>query len=166
MRYRLEREEICRYAKGLGILELDGKGYELKTERRIELSQQESWWVQTMIGYLCKNSTFPYRTKRKVPSKILSFGRSNRFQQMKWGRALKKAIQSYDFRPSFSNGARFWLFKINGILFLVVKRRVLHKRHRTPTDKTSGLRFDTEMYPHEFKNLHGNTTWANKMNNC
>jgi hypothetical protein len=38
----LEREEKCQYANGLGILELDGKRYELKTERRIKLSQHES----------------------------------------------------------------------------------------------------------------------------
>jgi hypothetical protein len=29
---------------------------------------------------------------------------------------------------------------------------------------TSGLRFDTAMYPHEYKNLHGNSRWVNKMN--
>jgi hypothetical protein len=34
----LESEGRCRYANGLGILELDGKGSELKTERRIQLS--------------------------------------------------------------------------------------------------------------------------------
>jgi hypothetical protein len=36
-----ERRE-CRYANGLGILELDGKRCELKTERKIELLQNES----------------------------------------------------------------------------------------------------------------------------
>jgi hypothetical protein len=36
-----ERREY-RYANGLGMLELDGKRYELKTERRTELSRHES----------------------------------------------------------------------------------------------------------------------------
>jgi hypothetical protein len=38
----LERDEKRRYVNGLGILELDGKRYALKAERRIELSQHES----------------------------------------------------------------------------------------------------------------------------
>jgi hypothetical protein len=38
----LEREEKCQYANGLGILELDGKGYGLKIERRKKISQHES----------------------------------------------------------------------------------------------------------------------------
>jgi hypothetical protein len=42
MQYRLERGRERRYANGLGILEFDGKRCELKTERRIELSQHES----------------------------------------------------------------------------------------------------------------------------
>jgi hypothetical protein len=42
----LERREYCRWANGLGISELDGKRCALKTERRIEFSQRESWWVQ------------------------------------------------------------------------------------------------------------------------
>jgi hypothetical protein len=36
-----ERRE-CRYANGLGVLELDGKRYALKTEGRIDFSQHES----------------------------------------------------------------------------------------------------------------------------
>jgi hypothetical protein len=50
------------------MLELDEKRYELKTERRIELSQHESSWVQTIIGYLYIYPAFPYRTKKIVPS--------------------------------------------------------------------------------------------------
>jgi hypothetical protein len=42
MKNRLERGSECRYANGLGILELDRKRCELKTERRIELSQHEN----------------------------------------------------------------------------------------------------------------------------
>jgi hypothetical protein len=42
MQYRLERGRECRYANVLGILELDRKKCELKTEGRIELSQHES----------------------------------------------------------------------------------------------------------------------------
>jgi hypothetical protein len=34
--------------RNLCILELDGKRYELKTERGIELSQHKSWWVKTI----------------------------------------------------------------------------------------------------------------------
>jgi hypothetical protein len=41
MQYRLERGRECRYANGLGILELDVRKCELKIERRIELSQLE-----------------------------------------------------------------------------------------------------------------------------
>jgi hypothetical protein len=38
----LERIKSFRNASSLGILELGGKRYELKTERRIKLSQHES----------------------------------------------------------------------------------------------------------------------------
>jgi hypothetical protein len=43
------------------------------------------------------------------------------------------------------------------------KRRVLQKRHRPPPDKTSGHNFETAMYHHEYKNLHGKPRWAGKM---
>jgi hypothetical protein len=66
MIYRLERGYSCRYANGLGILELDEKRCELKTERRLELSQHESLWVLTIIGFLFIHPTFTYRIKRKV----------------------------------------------------------------------------------------------------
>jgi hypothetical protein len=55
------------------------------------------------------------------------------------------------FQPSLSNGARWRLIEINGVLFAVLKCRVQQKRHQTPHDKTSGLSFDTAMYPHEYK---------------
>jgi hypothetical protein len=42
MKCRFVRRGECRYANGLGILELNGKTYELKTERRIGFSQHES----------------------------------------------------------------------------------------------------------------------------
>jgi hypothetical protein len=42
IQYRLERGRECRYANGLGILELDGKRFELKTERRIEHPQHKN----------------------------------------------------------------------------------------------------------------------------
>jgi hypothetical protein len=45
-----------------------------------------------------------------------------------------------------SNGERFSLIKINGVLFVVLKCRSLHKRHRPPPDRTSGLSFDTALY--------------------
>jgi hypothetical protein len=54
-------------------------------------------------------------------------------------------------------------FETNGVLFAVLKRRVLQKKHRHPPDMTSGLSLDTVMYPHEYKNLHKNSRWANKM---
>jgi hypothetical protein len=38
-----------------------------------------------------------------------------------------------------------------------------YRKYSKP-DKTSGLSFDTAMYPHEYKNLHGKPRWANKMN--
>jgi hypothetical protein len=55
-----------------------------------------------------------------------------------------------------SNDARLRLIEINGVLFAALKCRAQQKRHRPPHDKTSGLSFDTALYPHEYKNLHGN----------
>jgi hypothetical protein len=40
------------------------------------------------------------------------------------------------------------------VLFAVLERRVLQKRHRPPPDKTSGLSFDAAIYPQEYKNFH------------
>jgi hypothetical protein len=57
------------------------------------------------------------------------------------------------FQLSLPNGARWRLIETNGVLFAVLKRRELQKRHRTPNDKTSGLIFDTALYPHENKIL-------------
>jgi hypothetical protein len=68
------------------------------------------------------------------------------------------------FQPSASNGARWRLIETNGVLFAVLKRRVLQKRHQPPPEKISGLSFDTAMYPHKYKNLHENPRWANKIN--
>jgi hypothetical protein len=59
------------------------------------------------------------------------------------------------FQSSSPNGARWRLIETNGVLFAVLNRRVLQNRHRPPPDKTSGHNFDTAMYPHEYKNLHG-----------
>jgi hypothetical protein len=68
------------------------------------------------------------------------------------------------FQPSLSNGARLRLIEINGVLFAVIECRMKKKRQRPPHDKTSGLSFDTAMYPHKYKNLHRNSRLANKMN--
>jgi hypothetical protein len=59
------------------------------------------------------------------------------------------------FQLSSSNGVRWRLIEINGLLFAVQKRQVLQKIHRPPPDKSSGLSFDTAMYPHEYETLHG-----------
>jgi hypothetical protein len=59
------------------------------------------------------------------------------------------------FQPSSTNGARWQLIETNGVLFAVLKRRVLQKGHLPHPDKTSGLSFDTALYPHEYKNEHG-----------
>jgi hypothetical protein len=48
-----------------------------KTERWIEFSQHQSWWVQTIIGHLCIHPAFPYRIKRKVLAGSSHFERSN-----------------------------------------------------------------------------------------
>jgi hypothetical protein len=57
------------------------------------------------------------------------------------------------FQVSLPIGAKlFWLIEINGVLFAVLKLRAHQKRHRPPHDKTSGLSFNTAMYPHEYKN--------------
>jgi hypothetical protein len=55
------------------------------------------------------------------------------------------------FQLSLSNGARWRLIEINGVLFAVLKCREQQKRHRPPHDKTSGLSFDTAMYPQEYE---------------
>jgi hypothetical protein len=57
------------------------------------------------------------------------------------------------FQPSSPNGARWWLIETNGVLFAVLKRRVLQMRHRPPPDMTSGHNFDTAMYLHKYKKL-------------
>jgi hypothetical protein len=67
----------------------------------------------------------------------------------------EKALLINDLPTSSSNGARWRLIETYSVLFAVLKRRVQQKRHRPPPDKTSGLDFDTAMYPHEYKNLHG-----------
>jgi hypothetical protein len=76
----------------------------------------------------------------------------------------KRPLRVMTFQPNSSNGARWRLIETNGVLFAVLKRRVLQKRHRPPPEKTPGLNFDMAMYPHEYKHLHANSRWANKMN--
>jgi hypothetical protein len=76
----------------------------------------------------------------------------------------KRPFRVMTFQPSSSNDARWRLIETNGVLFAVIKRLVLWKRHRPPPETTSGLSFDTTMYPHEYKNFHGKPRWANKMN--
>jgi hypothetical protein len=71
---------------------------------------------------------------------------------MNWGRSPKRPFKELTFQPSSPNGARLRLIEINGVLFAFIKCRMQRKRHRTPShDKTSGLSFDTTMYPHEYK---------------
>jgi hypothetical protein len=48
--------------------------------------------------------------------------------QMNWGRTLKSHFGVMTFQPSLSNGARFPLIEIIGVLFAVLKRRVLQKK--------------------------------------
>jgi hypothetical protein len=57
MQYRLERGRECRYANGLGILELDGKRCELKNRKKDRTYAAR---------YLYIHPTFPYRIKRKI----------------------------------------------------------------------------------------------------
>jgi hypothetical protein len=57
------------------------------------------------------------------------------------------------FQLSLSNGARWRLIERNGVLFAVLKFPVRQKRHRPPHDMTSGLSFDTALYPHDYKKL-------------
>jgi hypothetical protein len=68
------------------------------------------------------------------------------------------------FQLRLPNGAKLRLIKINGVPFAVLKCRVHQKRHQNPHDKTSGLSVDTALYPHEYKNLHESSRWANKKN--
>jgi hypothetical protein len=83
---------------------------------------------------------------------------------MSWGRTLKKALQSFDFPTELAKWRKMAADQINGVLFAVLKCRVLQKRHRPPHDKTSGLSYDTALYPHEYKNLHEDSYISKKMN--
>jgi hypothetical protein len=67
------------------------------------------------------------------------------------------------FKPSSSNGARWRLIETIGVLFAVLKRRVLQKRHRPPPDKTSGHNFKSSMYPHEYKTSTENSDEQTKI---
>jgi hypothetical protein len=77
MKHRLEREENVDTPTAWAYLNSTER-YELKTERRIELSQHESSWVQTTIGYLCIHPTFPYRIKLLKRAKKASKKRQRR----------------------------------------------------------------------------------------
>jgi hypothetical protein len=69
-----------------------------------------------------------------------------------WAELWNRPFRVMTLQPSSSNGARWKLFETNGVLFAVLKLRVLQKRHLPPPDITSGHNFDTAMYPHEYKN--------------
>jgi hypothetical protein len=80
---------------------------------------------------------------------------------------LKKALQSNDLPTEFANlpnGAGLQLVEINGILLAVLKCRVQQKRNRPPHEKTPGLSSDTELCPHKYQNLLGNSRCANETN--
>jgi hypothetical protein len=66
------------------------------------------------------------------------------------------------FQPSSPNGARLRLIKISGVLFAVLKAR--QKRHRPLLDRTSGLNFDTALYPHRYKTYSEITDEQTKKN--
>jgi hypothetical protein len=77
----------------------------------------------------------------------------------------KRPFRGMTFQTIPSNGARWRLIETICVLFAVLKRRLLQKRHRPPPEKTPGLNFNTAtVYPHEYKNLHGNHRWANTIN--
>jgi hypothetical protein len=103
------------------------------------------------------------RAPRKILTSWVDNPRPLGCPQMNWGRTLKRPFWVMTFQLSSSNGARWQLIETNGLLFAVLKHRVLQKRHRPPPDKTSGHNFDTAMYPHEYKNLQGKPRWAGKM---
>jgi hypothetical protein len=65
----------------------------------------------------------------------------------------KRHFRVMTFRLSFSIGAKLRPIEISGVLFAVLKRRVLQKRHRPPPDKSSGLSSVTALCPHEYKKL-------------
>jgi hypothetical protein len=50
----------------------------------------------------------------------------------------KRPFRVMTFQPSSSNGARCLPIETNGVLFAVLKRQVLQKRHRPYPDKTTG----------------------------
>jgi hypothetical protein len=126
-----------------------------------------AFWAPTVNTAGCKSDSpmAVMPSPKKILTSCVDNPRPLGCPQMNWGRTLKKRpFRVMTFQPSSSDGARWRLIETNGVLFALLKRRVIQKRHRPPPDKTSGLSFDTAMYPHEYKNLHGNSRWANKMN--
>jgi hypothetical protein len=70
---------------------------------------------------------------------------------------LKQLLRNITFKSLLFAIKMNRLIEINGVLLAVLKYRLLQKRHRPPHDKTPGLSFDTAMYPHQYKNLRGNS---------
>jgi hypothetical protein len=81
---------------------------------------------------------------------------------MNRGRALtlkkKKALQSNDLPTEFAKWREMaadrnqWRAVCGSKMPSATKETPTSSTH----DKTSGLSFDTALYPHEYKNLHGN----------
>jgi hypothetical protein len=94
----------CRYANGLGILEFDGKRYELKTERKDRTFAAGKLMGPDHHRVLCIHPTFPYRIKRAVLARpaILSDAPTSIKQTLKMLCCAAAAIK-VNFKQYFPN---------------------------------------------------------------
>jgi hypothetical protein len=104
----------------------------------------------------------------RAPRKILTGWVDNpqplRCPQMNWGRALKKALQSYDLPTEFVKWREMAADQNQWHAICGSKMPSTSEWHRPPHDKTSWLSFDTALFLHEYTLLHENSRWANKRN--
>jgi hypothetical protein len=77
--------------------------------------------------------------------------------QMKWGRTLKKALQSHDLPTEFVKWREIAADRNQWRVVCGSKIRVQQKRHRPPHHRTSELSFITALNPHEYKCVHSNS---------
>jgi hypothetical protein len=121
--------------------------------KRLSIEPFDKYYNRRLLRWTGHVARMPLtRAPRKILTSWVDNSRPLGCPQMKWGRTLKKALLSNDLQTEF---IKWWLIETSGVLFAVLKRRVLQKGHRPPPDKTSGHNFDTAIYPHEYKNLRG-----------
>jgi hypothetical protein len=132
--------------------------------KRLSIESFDNYYNRQLLRWTGHVARMPLtRASIKILTSWVDNPRPLGCPQMNWGRLWKRPFRIITFQPTSSNGARWRLIEINGVLFAVLKCRVQQKRYRHPHDKTSGHNFETAMYHHEYKNLHRNSRWANKM---